>query len=275
MSAEYSNTSMLDMVFENRNKAYGAYVHRSESNERVRTAMLMLLSILTVLCVGNYIRDNMRGKPPVANSFPITVAPKDIEVPKPAEKPKKAKPPVILPQQTAQAVASVAHVEQRVVANNQVHNDTIPNTRDLATADAGLTTNTDAGKGIGVTDGTGNSQVLEVAREVAPARQEVINVAEIMPEFPGGERALMNFIARNTEYPAMERDNGIAGKVLTQFTVNEDGSIADVKILRSPSPGFNKEVTRVLGKLPHFKPGMQQGRAVRVRYVLPFTFNLN
>ena len=265
---------MLDMVFENRNKAYGAYVHRAESNERVRTAMLMLLSILTVLCVGNYIRDNMRGKPPVANGFPITVAPKDIEVPKPADTPKKAKPPVVQPQQTAQAVASTAHVEQRVVANNQVHNDTIPNTRDLATAEAGLTTNTDAGKGIGVTDGKGNGQVMEAAREVSPPAPTIFTFVEIMPEFPGGERALMKFVADNTEYPRMERDNDIGGKVITQFTVNEDGTISDIQIVRSPSVGFNKEVTRVVKMLPRFKPGMQQGKAVKVRYIMPVSFNL-
>ena len=71
-------------------------------------------------------------------------------------------------------------------------------------------------------------------------------------------------MADTTEYSRMERDNDIGGKVITQFTVNEDGTVSDIQIVRSPSVGFNKEVCRVVKMLPRFKPGMQQGKAVKV-----------
>jgi protein TonB len=73
----------------------------------------------------------------------------------------------------------------------------------------------------------------------------------------------------------MEKEMGIGGKVTSEFTVNEDGRISDIKILKSPSKGFDREVARVVKLMPPFTPGMQQGRPVKVRFVLPFTFHLS
>ena len=103
---------------------------------------------------------------------------------------------------------------------------------------------------------------------------KVFNVVEQMPEFPGGDGALFSFIQNNIQYPSMERDNDIQGKVIVGFVVMEDGAIADVSIKRAVSPGLDKEAARVVRLLPKFKPGKQQGKAVRVNYVLPIVFKL-
>ena len=96
-----------------------------------------------------------------------------------------------------------------------------------------------------------------------------------MPEFPGGEQALMSFLQRKTVYPDRERDLEIEGKAYVKFVVNEDGSICNVSVAKTESSGFGKEAVRVVGLMPKFKPGTQQGKAVRVQYVLPFHFKLN
>ena len=273
MNANYSNTSMLDMVFEHRNKAYGAYVLRSEANKTVRQAMLSILSVLTIFCLGNFIREHMhpnKKDPGFENTDLSTTDFGKVTPPAPKAKP-QVQPPK--PPQAAAAIPTVRNTETHVVAESHVHEDSIPATRDLDNIESGVHTNLTATATIGATDGTGNEQVFEVAKEVEPvAPPAVLNWSEVMPEFPGGDKALAKFLAQHTEYPAMEHDNGIGGKVITQFTVNEDGTITDIKVLRSPSSGFNREVTRVIKTMPAFKPGMQQGKPVKVRFTLPFVF---
>jgi protein TonB len=95
-----------------------------------------------------------------------------------------------------------------------------------------------------------------------------------MPEFPGGDVELMKFIQKNVQYPQMERDNDIQGRVILKFVVMEDGGVSDVSVARSVSPGLDKEAVRVVKMLPKFKPGKQQGKAVRVYYSLPVLFKL-
>lgn len=104
---------------------------------------------------------------------------------------------------------------------------------------------------------------------------KVFTIVEQMPEFPGGDEALFKFIQENVQYPTQERDNNIQGRVIVGFLVYEDGSIHDVIVKRGVSEGLNNEAVRVIKKLPNFKPGKQQGKPVRVSYVLPLVFKLS
>jgi len=109
----------------------------------------------------------------------------------------------------------------------------------------------------------------------APVQQTTIfKVVEQMPEYPGGEMAMMKFIQSNIQYPMMEKENDIQGRVVLKFIVNEDGSVSDITVRKSLSPGLDKEAIRLVRLLPKFKPGMQQGKAVRVEYMLPILFKL-
>ncbi|MCW5908392.1 MAG: energy transducer TonB [Chitinophagales bacterium] len=103
----------------------------------------------------------------------------------------------------------------------------------------------------------------------------VFTFVEQMPEFAGGDAALVTFIGENIRYPQLERDNNIEGKVFIRFVVMEDGSVDSVEVIRSVSPGIDAEALRVVRMLPKFaKPGYQQGKAVKVYYTLPISFNL-
>jgi protein TonB len=103
---------------------------------------------------------------------------------------------------------------------------------------------------------------------------KVFQVVEQMPEFPGGEEAMMKFIQKNIQYPDMERENDIQGRAVVGFVVNEDGSLTDIAVKRSVSSGIDKEAVRVVKLLPKFKPGKQQGKAVKVQFMLPIMFKL-
>lgn len=115
---------------------------------------------------------------------------------------------------------------------------------------------------------------VEVEEE-EPEEQTIFEVVEEMPEFPnGGQAGLMQYLAKNIKYPTIAQENGTQGRVVCQFVVNKDGSIVDVKVLRSVDPYLDKEAVRVISTMPKWKPGKQRGKPVRVKYTVPVMFRL-
>ena len=122
--------------------------------------------------------------------------------------------------------------------------------------------------------------VMQQAVETGPAEEEeaeanqIFTVVEQEPEFPGGTKALMEYISKNLRYPAFAAENGIQGRVTLSFVVEKDGSVTDIQEMRSPSEDLTKEAKRVVQSMPKWKPGKQRGKPVRVKYMLPVTFRL-
>lgn len=110
--------------------------------------------------------------------------------------------------------------------------------------------------------------------EEEPEEQTIFEVVENMPEFNGGQAALMQYLAKNIKYPTIAQENGTQGRVIVQFVVNRDGSIVDAKVVRSVDPYLDKEALRVINSMPKWKPGMQRGKPVRVKYTVPVMFRL-
>ena len=106
------------------------------------------------------------------------------------------------------------------------------------------------------------------------ATEEIFVVVEQQPEFPGGMTALMKFLGDNIKYPVIAQENGIQGRVITNFVVERDGSISDVQVVRGQDPSLDKEAVRVIKTMPNWKPGEQRGKTVRVRFTLPVVFRL-
>ena len=105
-------------------------------------------------------------------------------------------------------------------------------------------------------------------------RPGVYIVVDQMPEFPGGDKGLYQFIADNIKYPAEAKEMGIKGRVFVNFIVEPDGSVSDIRVLRGIGGGCDEEAVRVVESMPKFKPGMQDGEAVRVSYTVPVFFRL-
>ena len=103
----------------------------------------------------------------------------------------------------------------------------------------------------------------------------VFDVVEVMPQFPGGQIAMLKYIMENMKYPEQAMKEGIQGRVAVRFIVEKDGSISDVKPILSVHPLLNKEAVRVVESMPKWTPGKQNGKPVRVRYNLPVMFKLN
>ena len=104
--------------------------------------------------------------------------------------------------------------------------------------------------------------------------QQIFQVVEEMPEFPGGMAECMKFLSKNIKYPTISQENGVQGRVIVQFVVNRDGSIVDAKVMRGVDPYLDKEALRVVGLMPKWSPGKQRGKAVRSQFILPVMFRL-
>ena len=105
--------------------------------------------------------------------------------------------------------------------------------------------------------------------------QQIFQVVEENPEFPGGMKECMKFLSNNIKYPQISQENGVQGRVIVQFVVNADGTIVDPVVVRGVDPYLDKEALRVIKLMPKWKPGKQRGKAVRVRYTQPVLFRLN
>ena len=104
--------------------------------------------------------------------------------------------------------------------------------------------------------------------------QQIFQVVEEMPEFPGGMGECMKFLGKNIKYPTISQENGVQGRVIIQFVVNKDGSIVDAQVARGVDPYLDKEALRVVGLMPKWSPGKQRGKAVRSQFILPVMFRL-
>jgi protein TonB len=113
-----------------------------------------------------------------------------------------------------------------------------------------------------------------VVEEEEESEHQIFTVVEKMPEFPGGQNALLKFLATSIKYPVIAQENGIQGRVVVAFVVNKDGSVVDAEVVRGVDPSLDKEALRVIGIMPKWSPGEQRGKPVRVKYTVPVQFRL-
>lgn len=116
---------------------------------------------------------------------------------------------------------------------------------------------------------------VPIVVEEPEKEEEIFQVVENQPEFPGGMVELKKYLQKNIKYPTICQEQGIQGRVVVQFVVNSDGSIVDAQVIKPVNPHLDKEAVRVVNAMPKWKPGEQRGKKVRVRFTLPVTFRLN
>jgi protein TonB len=246
-----------DVVFENRNKSYGAYVLRRAYSSRLLSGLGVTVVLITVVLSLQHIQSDERGKvegPPPLRGEWITIAPP------PSIEKRRA------PEQVIQRPKRNAKSQSVVVRRDEVldEEEVTSVTEFVSTEgfDSGIA---------GTPEGTSVFSLPEP--EVVIAR-EVVDIAEIMPQYEGGVEALMKFIQWKIRYPRAPRELGIDGTVYVRFVVRGDGSVTDVEIIRGVHPDYDREAKRVISMLPSWKGGSNNGKPASVRMVLPIKFNL-
>ena len=263
----------LDIIFEGKNKDYGAYTLRSDSPKRHSVAFIVVaaaavLTILSASLINTYNQNKRKEKiTDVVQMSDISM--KNAEVPKEnIEKRYEAPPPIEL-KSTIKFTAPVIMDDNKVNENNQITSQD-----ELVGAKVEISTTTVIG-----TDEQFGKNIADLEKdklvvgEKAPD-EEVHIVVEQPPSFPGGDAALMEYLNNNISYPAIAVDMNIQGKVTCSFVVGKDGSIQDVRVERSVDGSLDKEAVRVIKSMPRWIPGRQGGNAVKVKYYLPVTFRL-
>lgn len=121
-----------------------------------------------------------------------------------------------------------------------------------------------------------SGSLFETLLDVATSKEDTVyQICEIMPQYTGGEEAMMKYVAENIKYPQEAKDKNIAGRVFVSFVVEKDGSVSDVKVVRGIGGGCDEEAARVIKGMPKWEPGMQKGKPVRVNYMMPIFFKLD
>jgi periplasmic protein TonB len=250
-----------DLIFENRNKAYGAYMLRTVYTKNVIKGVLLTIVIVALLFYSPDIIALFKADEVVDKAPPRKLVYTELSAPPPIDKPKPPPPQVQLPK--LQKV--IKFVPPKVVKEEVV--EEVPTIEEIKQHEVA------AVEVEGPTEIVFEEPVAEVV--VEEDENQIFTVVEQQPEFQGGYEAMMNFIKKNMRYPASARRMGVDGTVYVSFVVSKDGSISEVKTIRGISADCDKEAMRVVSMMPPWRPGKQNGKPVFVRFVLPIKFKLN
>jgi periplasmic protein TonB len=255
----------LDILFENRNKSYGAYPLRKYYAQRLYISLGVTLSFVVM---GTFFYLFFNGNPPVKlinhipdNYFdPVDLTPPKKSIPPPVKIPAPRTPLAIIPEtlpliihenKPIPPIATVAELDQAAIGVKAL---------------AGAPDN-------GGMQNNGSSEGTDIkAGAPVETKHEVLDFAEVMPEFPGGIEALKRYLVRNLRMPESNLEPGSTVHVIARFVVGEDGKVRDIEIIKEADAVFNAEVKRVISKMPDWKPGSQNHRNVAVYFNLPVNF---
>ena len=254
-----------ELVFQGKNKEYGAYKLRGDSDKRHNRAMLVVLVATFLAILVPKLIELAKPKETIETIGVTTLSKLEKAVVKnDIKKPEAVEPPPAL-KTSVKFTAPVIKKDEEVTDNEQIKSQ-----KEL----------TDAKGVISIADVKGNDELN--GKDIADIKQNVTQVddekpytiIEQMPQYPGGEEALLEFIGNNLKYPVIAQENGIQGRVVIRFVVSKTGTISNVEVLRSLDPACDREAVRVVKLLKQWIPGKQNGVNVPVYYTLPITYRL-
>jgi protein TonB len=263
----------VDLVFEGRNKEYGAYKLRKNTGKRNVWSIFIMLGIAlllgAIIGVNAIIEANKAGEEISADVELSNITKKEVKVEKKAPVKIEEAKPVEKVKSSVKFVPPVIKKDSEVKPEEELKSQDDLNKTKTAIGSFDVKGNDESGGEV--------LKAKEVIAQPEPPKEEenkVFDVVEVMPSFPGGQGALMQWLNKNIKYPVVAEENGVQGRVVVTFVVEKDGSITDVKVVKSVDPSLDKEAARVVKSMPHWIPGKQNGSPVRVKYTVPVTFKL-
>lgn len=262
----------LDIVFEGRNKQYGAYVLRRDASKTETLALLIASSVFVILLLTPLIQQHLFPSTsehlnPLEKSTVIElVSPPPVDQPLP--QPPAAERP--LPR------TSQVRMPPPVVVSADMATEDPPSAEILKLANPGSETiEGDTGTEIHIDIPAGHAEGDAMVTETAGRGDTPFITVEIEPTFPGGMEAFLKYVQKNYRYPTQAVASGIKGQIILTFIVERDGSLTDIRIVRDLKFGTGEEAVRLLKASPRWTPGVQNGREVRVAYTLPIALDLS
>lgn len=280
---DLSSKEWTDIIFEGKNKEFGAYELRKHSDGRHNRAVLFTLVGLVVVLVASYFlgiyNDYRREQHELELQAQLEqqlaqmeadAAEEEVEE-EVIEAVQEPEPEEALPEEI---LNTIKDTEIAIAADNEVTED-ITSKDDVqeSTAAAGASTFDQGTDNLEVVR-TYKDEIIVEEKKPEPVKDEIFTAVEQMPQFPGGEAELLKYVATHIKYPTMAAENNIQGRVVVKFVVKKDGNVGEVVVLRGKDPDLDKEAVRVVKSLPKFIPGKMNGQAVSVWYTLPINFKL-
>jgi protein TonB len=257
----------IDFVFSGRNKAYGAYELRRDNGRNTRTALFIGVAVFVLLISANTILNLIEGFIPKGKekvkitNVVLSPPPVDLKKPPPPPPPEPPKPKVDQVKFPPPVVKPDVEVKEKP-----------PTVKELEVADPGQKNlKGDKNADVTIDEPAGNSD----AKVTEEDPNKIFTSVEQVPQFPGGLDAFGRYLSKSIRYPAVARENGTQGRVIVSFVCERDGSLTDVKVARGIGDGCDEEAVRVIKASPHWRPGIQNGRPVRVAYSVPISFTLS
>jgi periplasmic protein TonB len=260
--------SLDDIVFEHRNKAYGAYELRTTYTSNLNKALFIGVGCFLLMLLTNFIfaRERDKTKLIIVEHSPIKLPDEEVL---PIEKPKDPEPPKEIEQ-----VKTIAYLVPKVV--EETENEMPPPTQETIEI-AVISHKTQEGReseGILETPPVETTTTIKDIVEIKESNEPFLTV-EVNPSFMGGNKEMYKFLAQNLKYPSTAQRANIQGKVFLSFIIEKDGSITAVEALKGIGFGCDEEAIRVMKLMPKWIAGKQNGRNVRVRFTIPVFFKLD
>jgi len=276
---DLSSKEWRDLVFEGRNRDFGAYIMRKGSDRRHNIAMIAVVVVIALLfalgLLVNTVIRSVEQRPEDMTEQAMAAFAEEVVEEEPEDEPQRIEEqkPEALPEEI---LNTVKMSEVKFVADEEVKEE-IKSQDDMKETETavGATTFDQGIDDLTKTVRTHKDEVI-VEKKEEPKHEEnkIFTAVEQPPTFPGGEAALLKYISDHIRYPAAAQENNIQGRVVVQFVVTKDGSVGQVKVVRGKDPDLDKEAQRVVKTLPKFIPGKMNGNAVNVWYTLPINFKL-
>ncbi len=263
-----------DIVFEGRNQAYGAYFLRKIYNRHIMRSLL-IAGLFTVLAIAAPVLANLISGMMEEDDKQTVVEINMENLELPPEK-EDIPPPPPPPEEPPPMKSTIRYVVPEPKKDEEVQQEEPPPPVEEL-KDVEISNKSVEGDESGSAQGLGDEPEAPPPPVVdeAPKEPEIFRVVEQKPEFEGGEAGLLKYVAENIKYPAIARENGIEGKVIVQFVVDEAGNVSQANVIRGIGGGCDQEAMRVVNTMSgKWKPGKQRGRPVKVWFTLPISFKL-
>jgi len=283
-NVDLTSAEWRDLIFADKNKEFGAYQLRKESDKRHNMAflyMLVGLIVVVLLAIGyskyaDYRDEQKALELQEQREKMMAAALEQAEEEVPEEEPEEQKyeqPEIEVPEEV---LATVQVTQIAIVEADKVKNEVM---------DMEAQKEDNTARGVVTQEGQDDADKFKAVHEqvvvkepepevVKPKEEEIFVAVEQQAEFPGGQAALMKWLSNNIRYPETAQQNDIQGRVVVKFVVEKDGSIGQVTIAKGVDKDLDREAIRVVKKMPKWQPGKNNGVAVRSYFTLPVTFRL-
>ncbi len=269
-----------DIVFADKNKEFGAYVMRQQSDRRHNRAFIYLLAglaaLIGIIIVWGIYSDKMAEKAAIEAKMQaekmLAAQLEQMEQDEPEPEPEEQKMEIEIPEVPQEVLATVQVTQIAIV--DDVKNEVMEMEQQLEDNTARGVVNQEGSDDADKFKAVQEAVVVKEPEPVKPKEDEIFQAVEQPAEFPGGQAALMKWLSSNIHYPEAAQQNDVQGRVIVKFVVEKDGSVSQATILKGVDKDLDKEALRVVNKMPKWQAGKNNGVAVRSYFTLPVVFKL-